>query len=106
MMRPYKRFFITRFEAVRDFIVMTILCGILFFRRDLIAVLYDLPKDDFRWNGSPTLVTALASIYYIGFLAFWSMAVYDSIKNYRKKQRNLKMLLEEQAEWRKSGGAF
>jgi hypothetical protein len=102
----YKGVFITRYEAIRNFIGATVVYLVLVFRRELYYLSAGVSENEVFWIGSPELTTAHATILYLIFLIFWSWSVYDSVKNYRRKQRNLKMLLEEQAEWRKNGGEF
>lgn len=107
MVRPaYKGVFITRYEAIRNFIGATAVYVVLVFRRELYYLSSGVSENEVFWRGSPILGTVLASFLYLVFLIFWSWSVYDSVKNYRRKKRNLKILLEEQAEWRKSGGEF
>lgn len=104
--QAYTGGFITRYEAIRNFVGATVVYILLFFRREFYSLSIGVPENEVFWRGSPIFTTVFASVLYLIFLIAWSMAVYASIKNYRRKQRNLKILLEDQAEWRERGGEF
>lgn len=104
MVAPTQRgVFITRYEAIRNFVTMTILYVAIIFRREIFAWQEGVTVDELYKHGPPgTLVIVIGSFFYFGFLIFWCLSVFDSYKHYRRKQRDLKVLLEEQQRYRES----
>lgn len=101
----FKGVFITRYEAIRDFVVATIFYMLIVFSRELYALIKGVAVDDlFEHSKSHIPVLVYGSIIYFGFLIFWSISVYKSIRHHRKKQRDLKILLEEQQEYKENAG--
>jgi hypothetical protein len=98
----YKGVFITCYEAIRNFALMTIFYLAVIFNRELYAWAKEMPVDELFKHKSNTLMLAYGSLLYFGFLIFWCVDVYESIKHYRKKEHDLKILLEEQKHFQES----
>lgn len=92
----FKRVFLTSYEAIRDFLVATIFYLAVIFSREVCALGTSKSPSEILTIRSYLLLLTYGSLIYFGFLTFWGISVYKSVKHYRKKQRDLQMLLAEQ----------
>ncbi len=83
----YKGVFITRYEAIRNFVSMTIFYVAVIFNRELYAWASGKTVEMLLTPKSYVLILGYGSLLYFAFLVFWSIDVYRSIKHYRKKQQ-------------------
>lgn len=97
MVAPTQRgVFITRYEAIRNLITSTIIYVAMIFHQELYAWVKGVPVDVLFKHISGTRTAVAASILYFGSLIFWCLSVYDSYKNYKRKKRQLELLLENE----------
>jgi len=92
-----KGVFITRYEAIRNVALMTIIYVAIIFRREIFAWQKGMTVDElFKHASSGIPGVTIASFLYIVFLLGWCNAVYKSYKHYKEKKRGLKLLMEDE----------
>ena len=85
-----KGLFITRAEAIKEIVIMTITYVAIVFSSELYSWVSGKRVDELLTPTSYKLILILGSLLYVGFLISWGYSVYKSYKHHREKKRYLK----------------